>query len=242
MMRNFFFAESKGLCLFPDFSSLICELNKTFGAEGNTLRQAPPGLSCLPCRFWDLERGENYVLSPEEKFGFEKGENINCVSYCKVKGETSGVRGCSRNQPLEDGQLRARERHALCLSHIVAQEIVRDVTIRLQEWVSVPPEPSIESQREEHYMCVCINIYVHGCVYVYTHVCTHAHAQWNRRCMGAAPLCPPSAKSCVAPHTHRCLTPHTHTYAPHASRLTHAYTCCRQAASSYKGDQLGKWL
>ncbi|XDB64126.1 hypothetical protein ABFV05_017742 [Capra hircus] len=37
-------------------------------------------------RFWDLERGENYVLSPEEKFGFEKGENINCVSYCKVKG------------------------------------------------------------------------------------------------------------------------------------------------------------
>ena len=57
MMRNFFFAESKGLCLFPDFSSLICELNKTFGAEGNTLRQAPPGLSCLPCRFWDLERG-----------------------------------------------------------------------------------------------------------------------------------------------------------------------------------------
>ncbi|XP_046953797.1 intraflagellar transport protein 140 homolog [Lynx rufus] len=37
-------------------------------------------------RFWDLEGGENYVLSTEEKFGFEKGENINCVSYCKVKG------------------------------------------------------------------------------------------------------------------------------------------------------------
>ncbi|XP_058142679.1 intraflagellar transport protein 140 homolog isoform X2 [Dasypus novemcinctus] len=37
-------------------------------------------------RFWDLERGENYVLSPEEKFGFEKGENINCVSYCQAKG------------------------------------------------------------------------------------------------------------------------------------------------------------
>ncbi|XP_016063569.1 PREDICTED: intraflagellar transport protein 140 homolog [Miniopterus natalensis] len=36
-------------------------------------------------RFWDLERGENYVLSPEEKFGFQKGENINCVSYCKSK-------------------------------------------------------------------------------------------------------------------------------------------------------------
>uniref|UniRef100_G1LNJ6 Intraflagellar transport protein 140 homolog n=1 Tax=Ailuropoda melanoleuca TaxID=9646 RepID=G1LNJ6_AILME len=37
-------------------------------------------------RFWDLEGGENYVLSPEEKFGFEKAENINCVSYCKAKG------------------------------------------------------------------------------------------------------------------------------------------------------------
>ncbi|XP_054445339.1 intraflagellar transport protein 140 homolog [Pteronotus mesoamericanus] len=37
-------------------------------------------------RFWDLEQGENYVLSPDEKFGFEKGENINCVSYCKSKG------------------------------------------------------------------------------------------------------------------------------------------------------------
>ncbi|XP_043825687.1 intraflagellar transport protein 140 homolog [Dromiciops gliroides] len=37
-------------------------------------------------RFWDLERGENYVLSPEEKFGFETGVHINCVSYCKAKG------------------------------------------------------------------------------------------------------------------------------------------------------------
>lgn len=37
-------------------------------------------------RFWDLEGGENYVLSPEEKSGFEKAENINCVSYCKAKG------------------------------------------------------------------------------------------------------------------------------------------------------------
>ncbi|XP_022372677.1 intraflagellar transport protein 140 homolog [Enhydra lutris kenyoni] len=36
-------------------------------------------------RFWDLEGGENYVLSPE-KSGFEKAENINCVSYCKAKG------------------------------------------------------------------------------------------------------------------------------------------------------------
>ncbi|XP_010618814.1 intraflagellar transport protein 140 homolog isoform X3 [Fukomys damarensis] len=37
-------------------------------------------------RFWDLERGENYVLNLEEKFGFEKEENINCVCYCKAKG------------------------------------------------------------------------------------------------------------------------------------------------------------
>ncbi|XP_033092150.1 intraflagellar transport protein 140 homolog isoform X5 [Trachypithecus francoisi] len=37
-------------------------------------------------RFWDIERGENYTLSPDEKFGFEKGENINCVCYCQVKG------------------------------------------------------------------------------------------------------------------------------------------------------------
>uniref|UniRef100_A0A8C5KRC3 Intraflagellar transport 140 n=1 Tax=Jaculus jaculus TaxID=51337 RepID=A0A8C5KRC3_JACJA len=37
-------------------------------------------------RFWDLERGENYILSPQEKFGFEKGENINCVCFCKAKG------------------------------------------------------------------------------------------------------------------------------------------------------------
>ncbi|KAM6155253.1 intraflagellar transport protein 140 homolog [Rhynchocyon petersi] len=37
-------------------------------------------------RFWDLERGENYILSPDVKFGFEKGENINCVSYCRGKG------------------------------------------------------------------------------------------------------------------------------------------------------------
>ncbi|CAH6786630.1 Ift140 [Phodopus roborovskii] len=37
-------------------------------------------------RFWDLERGENYILSPQEKFGFEKGENINCVCFCKTKG------------------------------------------------------------------------------------------------------------------------------------------------------------
>uniref|UniRef100_A0A8C3YVH3 Intraflagellar transport 140 n=1 Tax=Catagonus wagneri TaxID=51154 RepID=A0A8C3YVH3_9CETA len=37
-------------------------------------------------RFWDLDRGENYLLSPDEEFGFEKGENLNCISYCGVKG------------------------------------------------------------------------------------------------------------------------------------------------------------
>ncbi|XP_004873803.1 intraflagellar transport protein 140 homolog isoform X2 [Heterocephalus glaber] len=37
-------------------------------------------------RFWDLERGDNYILNLEEKFGFEKEENINCICYCKAKG------------------------------------------------------------------------------------------------------------------------------------------------------------
>ncbi|KAH0631863.1 hypothetical protein JD844_019746 [Phrynosoma platyrhinos] len=36
-------------------------------------------------RFWDLERGENYVLSLDEQLGFEIGECINCVSYCSAK-------------------------------------------------------------------------------------------------------------------------------------------------------------
>lgn len=56
--------------------------------EGSALTWPLKELSSFPCRFWDLEGGENYVLSPEEKFGFEKAENINCVSYCKAKGET----------------------------------------------------------------------------------------------------------------------------------------------------------
>lgn len=38
-------------------------------------------------RFWDLDRDENYVLSPDVQFGFEGGECINCVSYCSAKGE-----------------------------------------------------------------------------------------------------------------------------------------------------------
>ncbi|KAK5601789.1 hypothetical protein CRENBAI_020358 [Crenichthys baileyi] len=33
-------------------------------------------------RIWDLERDDNYVLSLDEILGFEKGEMINCVSYC----------------------------------------------------------------------------------------------------------------------------------------------------------------
>ncbi|NXL86568.1 IF140 protein, partial [Alectura lathami] len=37
-------------------------------------------------RFWDLDQGENYVLTPEVQFGFEAGECINCVSYCSAKG------------------------------------------------------------------------------------------------------------------------------------------------------------
>uniref|UniRef100_A0A8B9VYJ2 Intraflagellar transport protein 140 homolog n=1 Tax=Anas zonorhyncha TaxID=75864 RepID=A0A8B9VYJ2_9AVES len=37
-------------------------------------------------RFWDLDRGENYVLSLDVQFGFEAGECINCVSYCSAKG------------------------------------------------------------------------------------------------------------------------------------------------------------
>ena len=59
-------------------------------------------------------------------------------------------------------------------------------------------------------MCACINIYVHGCVYVYTRVHPCTHTQWNRRCMGVAPLCPPSAKSCVAPSTHTLMHVYTH--------------------------------
>ncbi|XP_053132123.1 intraflagellar transport protein 140 homolog [Hemicordylus capensis] len=37
-------------------------------------------------RFWDLERGENYVLSLDTQFGFQAGECVNCVSYCNAKG------------------------------------------------------------------------------------------------------------------------------------------------------------
>uniref|UniRef100_UPI003AAE6617 intraflagellar transport protein 140 homolog n=1 Tax=Centroberyx gerrardi TaxID=166262 RepID=UPI003AAE6617 len=36
-------------------------------------------------RLWDLERDDNYVLSLNETLGFERGETINCVSYCAGK-------------------------------------------------------------------------------------------------------------------------------------------------------------
>ncbi|XP_060117033.1 intraflagellar transport protein 140 homolog isoform X2 [Heteronotia binoei] len=37
-------------------------------------------------RLWDLELGENYVLSLDTQLGFEIGEYISCVSYCSAKG------------------------------------------------------------------------------------------------------------------------------------------------------------
>ncbi|CAN9508576.1 unnamed protein product [Ophioblennius macclurei] len=36
-------------------------------------------------RLWDLERDDNYILSLDETLGFEKGEMINCVSFCAGK-------------------------------------------------------------------------------------------------------------------------------------------------------------
>ncbi|KAG7492049.1 hypothetical protein MATL_G00010380 [Megalops atlanticus] len=36
-------------------------------------------------RLWDLERDDNYVLSLDENLGYEKGETLNCVSYCAAK-------------------------------------------------------------------------------------------------------------------------------------------------------------
>ncbi|NXP51231.1 IF140 protein, partial [Heliornis fulica] len=62
-------------------------------------------------RFWDLDRDENYVLSPDVQFGFEGGECINCVSYCSAKGLLAAGTNKGRvamwrkaagsNQPLE---------------------------------------------------------------------------------------------------------------------------------------------
>ncbi|XP_067563212.1 intraflagellar transport protein 140 homolog isoform X5 [Pseudorca crassidens] len=88
--------ESLLLCLFTVMPEGTAEEVMKVKLSGNMGRQANVALinsSLLVTatgeavlRFWDLERGENYVLSPEEKFGFEKGENMNCVSYCRVKG------------------------------------------------------------------------------------------------------------------------------------------------------------
>ncbi|XP_066869199.1 intraflagellar transport protein 140 homolog isoform X3 [Kogia breviceps] len=88
--------ESLLLCLFTVMPEGAAEEVMKVKLSGNTGRRANVTLinsSLLVTatgeavlRFWDLERGENYVLSPEEKFGFEKGENMNCVSYCTVKG------------------------------------------------------------------------------------------------------------------------------------------------------------
>ncbi|XP_074475359.1 intraflagellar transport protein 140 homolog [Sebastes fasciatus] len=36
-------------------------------------------------RLWDLDGGDNYVLSLDETLGFERGEVINCVSHCAGK-------------------------------------------------------------------------------------------------------------------------------------------------------------
>ncbi|XP_059935422.1 intraflagellar transport protein 140 homolog isoform X4 [Mesoplodon densirostris] len=88
--------ESLLLCLFTVMPEGVAEEVMKVKLSGNMGRRANVALingSLLVTatgeavlRFWDLERGENYVLSPEEKFGFEKGENMNCVSYCRVKG------------------------------------------------------------------------------------------------------------------------------------------------------------
>ncbi|KAM4524435.1 intraflagellar transport protein 140 homolog [Odontesthes bonariensis] len=36
-------------------------------------------------RLWDLERDDNDILSLDETLGFDRGEMINCVSYCAAK-------------------------------------------------------------------------------------------------------------------------------------------------------------
>lgn len=46
-------------------------------------------------RLWDLEKDDNYILSLEEKLGFEKGELLNCVSYYPAKGTKPASRPCT---------------------------------------------------------------------------------------------------------------------------------------------------
>ncbi|XP_069761379.1 intraflagellar transport protein 140 homolog isoform X2 [Narcine bancroftii] len=37
-------------------------------------------------RLWDLDRNENYALTPDEHLGYRTRESINCISYCENKG------------------------------------------------------------------------------------------------------------------------------------------------------------
>ncbi|XP_041061995.1 intraflagellar transport protein 140 homolog isoform X3 [Carcharodon carcharias] len=37
-------------------------------------------------RLWDLDKNENYTLTPDEHLGYSTGEIINCISYCESKG------------------------------------------------------------------------------------------------------------------------------------------------------------
>ncbi|KAB0382291.1 hypothetical protein FD755_004208 [Muntiacus reevesi] len=105
-IQTLFYLEQRGALVAVTDSLLLCLFTVTpegtaeevmkVKLSGKTGRQADitlidgsllvTAIGETALRFWDLERGESYVLSPEEKFGFEKGENINCVSYCKVKG------------------------------------------------------------------------------------------------------------------------------------------------------------
>uniref|UniRef100_A0A8C5AP22 Intraflagellar transport 140 homolog (Chlamydomonas) n=1 Tax=Gadus morhua TaxID=8049 RepID=A0A8C5AP22_GADMO len=59
----------------------------TLGPEGGAqelMKVRPLGLIQVMEEVWDLERDDNYVLSLDEALGFQRGELINCVSYCKV--------------------------------------------------------------------------------------------------------------------------------------------------------------
>ncbi len=37
------------------------------------------------CRLWDVELDDHYALTLDESLGFEKGELLNCVSFCASK-------------------------------------------------------------------------------------------------------------------------------------------------------------
>lgn len=40
------------------------------------------------CRLWDVELDDHYALSLDESLGFEKGELLNCVSFCAFKSKS----------------------------------------------------------------------------------------------------------------------------------------------------------